>query len=108
MKRKDISELVDYLENLQYDEVVYFKDDNLNQFWLYVEENWISADDSIPEDQLTEEDMEFFSHAKIQSEDYAYRLASEIGDTVQEAATLALYALELIDDETLNRFISQG
>lgn len=109
MKRKNISELVNYLAYLQHDEVVYFRDDNHNKFWLLVEESWISLDDSIPEDELTEEDMEFYSAAKIQSEDYCYYLAEAVvGNTVQEAAANALYQLELIDDETLNKFTSRG
>jgi hypothetical protein len=101
MKYQNISELCDYLGCIQYDEVVYFQDDNFNQFWLCVEENWISLDDSIPEDELTEEDMESYSCAKVQSENYSYHLAEATGNTIQEAAARALYEFSMIDDETI-------
>lgn len=105
MKRKNVSEVVEYLGNLEYDETIHFRDNNFNDYRLCVEESWISIDDSIPEDEITEEDMEFFPVGKVQCENYNYHYAHEIGDTIPEAAARALYTLQLIDDETLSRFI---
>jgi hypothetical protein len=107
MKYQNINELCNYLGCIQYDEVVYFHDDNFNQFWLCVEESWISLDDLIPDDELTPEDMEFYSSAKVQSENYLYHLAEATGSTIQQAAASALHQLNLINDETLNRFTCQ-
>jgi hypothetical protein len=107
MKRKNISEVVEYLENLEYDETIHFRDNNFNDYWLFVEESWISIDDSIPEEEITEEDMEFYPVVKIQCENYNYHNAKEVGDTIPEAAARALHTLNLIDEQTLNRFINQ-
>jgi hypothetical protein len=107
MRYQNINELCNYLGCIQYDEVVYFQDDNFNQFWLCVEENWVSVDDSIPEDELTFEDMDFYSSAKVQSENYSYQLAEATGNSIHEAAASALHQLNLIDDEALNRFTCQ-
>jgi hypothetical protein len=104
--RKTIAELIEYLEHLQYNEDVYFKDDIFNNYCLCVEEDYISLDDSIPEDELTDEDVEYYPRAKVRHEDCYYHCSTSAGNTIMEAAARALHELEMIDDETLSRFIS--
>lgn len=42
-----------------------FTDNDFNKWLLEIEEDWIAIDDSIPEDDLTEDDIEFYPRSLL-------------------------------------------
>lgn len=86
-----IPELLIILTTIQYNDRIFFKDENYNQWYVQVEENW------------DDDDEKYFPWARIQHWDNCYLYAQASGESIPEAIMYCLHELDLIPaGETAN------
>lgn len=79
-----IPELLASLPTIQYDDTIFFKDENYDKWSVVVEENW------------DEDNDESFPWATVQHWDKCYHYAQNVGQSIPEAIINCLVELELI------------
>jgi hypothetical protein len=104
MKRlKGLDDLLSSLSEIEFGESLSFTDDDFNKWLLEIEEDWIAIDDSIPEDNLTDDDIEFYPRSKLSIAD-SYLSFTSSGESIEDSILSVLYEADLIDTSTLNKF----
>ena len=104
MKRlKGLDDLLSSLSEIEFGESLSFTDDDFNKWLLEIEEDWIAIDDSIPEDNLTDDDIEFYPRSKLSIPD-SYLSFTSSGESIEDSILSVLYEADLIDTSTLNKF----
>lgn len=103
MKRfESLNDLLGSLSDIELGQSLSFIDDDFNKWLLEVEEDWIAIDDSIPEDDLTYEDVEFYPCSKLSIQD-SYLSFTSSGESIEDSILSVLYEADLIDTSTLNK-----
>ncbi|MDZ8236622.1 MAG: hypothetical protein RMZ69_05505 [Nostoc sp. ChiQUE01a] len=104
MKRfKSLDDLLNSLSEIEFGESLSFIDDDFNRWLLEVEEDSIPIDDSIREDDLTDEDLEFYPRSNLFIEE-EYLSFTSSGESIEDSILSVLYEADLIDTSTLNKF----
>lgn len=104
MKRlKGLDDLLGSLSDIEFGESLSFIDDDFNKWLLEVEEDSIPIDDSIPENDLTDEDLEFYPRSTLSIAD-SYVSFTSSGESIEDSILSVQIEADLIDTSTLNNF----
>jgi hypothetical protein len=103
MKRlKTLNDLISSIPEIKLDDCFSFADDHFNQWLLKVEEDWIAVDDSIREEDLTDDDIEFYPRSTLSIID-SYVSFTSSGESIRDSILSVLYEGDLIDESTFNK-----
>ena len=103
MKRlKTLNDLLASIPEINLEDCFSFIDDHFNRWLLRVEEDWIAVDDSIREEDLTDDDIEFYPRSTLSIID-SYMSFTSSGESIKDSILCVLYEADLIDESTFNR-----